>query len=379
MKIAAAVCEYNPFHNGHKYQIETAKEKTGCDAFVSIMSGAFVQRGEPAVFSAKARAHAAVLCGADLVLNLPAVHAVQSAEIFARNAVLTLISLGNIDYLVFGAECNDIEPLYRIASLLANEPYEFKSELKLKMSDGMSYPRARGEAINTILGGDYAALIKFPNNILAIEYLKILIKTKSSLQPILIPRKGAEHDSNIHSSVLASARLIRNKIGAGEDYRAFVPKEAYNIYQNTTAANQTRLNDAVLFNLCTMPLESIASLPDVSEGLENRIKSAALESINLDEAIDKIKTKRYARSRIRRIMLSSLLHIAKIDSQRTPEYIHILDFNEKGRAVLNEAKKTSTLPLAKNMRAVKNIQTARGLWLRELEITAIADKLLEEK
>lgn len=213
MKICGIVCEYNPFHNGHLYQINKIKKELGFDAVVGVMSGNWTQRGDVAIFDKYTRAKAAVINGMDLVIELPAIHSMQSAEIFARNSVYILNSLGIIDSIAFGTECEDINILKDISDVLVSETNEFRSILKNELNNGSPYFFAREKAIYEILGEDRRDAIRKPNNILAIEYLKAIKRLESSIIPIGIKRYGAQHnDKEFDTSTTASASSVREHI-----------------------------------------------------------------------------------------------------------------------------------------------------------------------
>jgi len=207
MKLAAIVCEYNPFHKGHQYHIEETKRKTGCDGIVAVMSGNFVQRGEGALFSKETRAKAAVLGGADLVLELAPYFAVQSAEAFSLGALKIITSIPEIKYLSFGAEEENIDILKKAASILTDEPQSYKTALKEELDKGISYPTARQKALLKIGENDAAKALSSPNNILGVEYLKALKKFKSDIVPIAVKRVGAAHDSKAAGDMVSASYL----------------------------------------------------------------------------------------------------------------------------------------------------------------------------
>lgn len=373
MKTAAVICEYNPFHTGHLYQLNTAREVLGCDAIVGIMSGNYVQRGDAAIYPKQVRAKAALCGGIDLVLELPAILTLQSAERYAENAVKTLNALGSVDYLFFGAECPDTDLLMNIAGVLAYEDSDFKLALRRGLERGISFAAARSNAIKEIIGGASAEILSSPNNILAVEYCKALIKSKSAIQPYAIARKGAAHDAAGTSGGFASASEIRRMILNGDDVSAFIPEFAADIYADIKPHSVKSMETAIAASLCMTSAERLVQTPDVSEGLENAILHAAFESNTLDGIIAAVKSKRYAYSRIRRIILCSYLGITKSDTELSPRYIRILDFNEKGREILSSARKTSLLPLAKNGGKIKDNPNALELWKRELILDRIYD------
>lgn len=366
MKTTAIICEYNPFHNGHKYQIDTAREVTGCDCVVALMSGNYVQRGEFSVFPKEHRAKIAIECGVDLVLENPAYLTMRSAEGYAYSAVYTLNALGNIDYLVFGAECEDIGVLYKLAEFFVNEGEDFKKELSIAMAEGLSFAAAREVAAEKLLGEDISKCLRSPNNLLAVEYLKALIRLKSPIKPVLIKRVGAEHNSLISNGCYASATLVRDKIIKGEDVIDYAPRSITKAYREKPF-NNTVADVAIIASLVLKSAENIADTPDISEGLENKIKAELLKVDTLDELITAVKSKRYAYSRIKRALLCAYLGVDKEEAKIYPEYIKILDFNKVGQAVLNSAKKTAILPLAKNAAPLLKLDSAIRQWKRELE------------
>ncbi len=367
MTVAGIVCEYNPFHNGHKFHIEETRKKTGADAIVAIMSGNFVQRGDASISPKELRAKAAIENGADLVLELTTPYSTASAELFALGAVRTLNALGCIDFLSFGAECDDIDSLCEIAKLLANEPPEFSALLNTFSASGLSYPTARAKAVESFGGKEKANMLSSPNNLLGIEYLKALISQKSSIKPVTILRKGVDHDAQETNDGIASASYIRDLIKSGKDFSEFIPESANSIFKDATPHSITKLDEAILCHLIKTSAEDLRKIADVSEGLENRIKDAALSSKNLDELYDAIKTKRYTHSRIRRIILSAFLGITESDRLASPKYIKILDHNETGQKIIAKAKKTASLPIVRNTSQVNKLKNPeiKELWERE--------------
>ncbi len=372
MKVSAIICEYNPFHNGHKYQIDTARSLTGCDAVVALMSGNFVQRGDFAIFPKAVRADAAILGGIDLVLENPAQFVLRSAEGYASAAVYSLSSLGCVDYLIFGAECDDLNLLKKIAELLAFEDKRFKSLLSKALSHGSSFASARGYAIEHILGSYAANVLKQPNNLLAIEYLKAIIRQNSPLEAVLIKRVGAEHNSVKASENIASASHIRDEfLNGNTSSLSYTPSFLAELYKKSPHFSKTAADKAIISALCLMKKDNIASAPDISEGLHNKIKAEAMKAASLDSLITAVKSKRYAYSRIQRAILCAYLGITAEDNKTNPLYLKILNFNPVGQRVLNTAKKTASLPLAKNASAILNNKDALHLWQRELEYDSV--------
>ena len=299
------ICEFNPFHNGHKYLIDQIKGAD--DTVICCMSGNYVQRGEPAIYSKYQRCATALDNGADLVIELPTLCSTQSAQGFAQAGVEMLEATGVCDKLCFGAECADISRLKAVAdSIIAHD-----SEIKQELSKGVSYPAARNNIVNS-------PLLESPNNILAIEYL-----THTKLDCVAVERIGKGHDTD------------------DEEYSA---SKIRSLLPNCKIHTLYNCQDAVLYKLRSMSAQDFAKIQDVSEGLEHRIVEAVRTGKSLDEIYEKIKTKRYTMARIRRIILRAFLDITE-DMPRCPQYIHVLGFNQKGQELLNKAKRNAALPI----------------------------------
>ena len=334
MKIAG-ICEYNPFHNGHAYHIAETKEN--CDAVICVMSGDFVQRGEAALCSKHLRAKATILCGADLVIELPVPYSCASAERFAKGGVHLLSSLGVADILSFGAECDDMN-LLKKASHILNEPFFFE-RVSEKLKGGISFAKARELSLceyDPALGD----VISKPNNLLAIEYLRFLPK---DIEPFCVNRIGVNHDDNVSKGELASASLIRECITKGEDVSPYVPSASIETFYGLAPV---LLDDKIVLSyLKRLSLEDFKNVPDVTEGLEARIFKAVKEANTLEELYSAIKTKRYALSRIRRIILNAYLGITKDEVSATPAFARVLAMNDNGKKILAKARKVSTIPI----------------------------------
>ncbi len=370
MKIASIICEYNPFHNGHKYQLDEVRRICGDNtAIITLMSGNYVQRGDVAIFSKTARAAAAIQGGADLVLELPAFCAVQSAEFFAKGAVYLLNSLGFVDYLAFGAESANLSLIEDIAELFCKEPPDFSERLSVLCDTGISFPAARAKAISELLGKDAAELLNEPNNILAVEYCKALKALGSPIQPLLIQRTGAMHHEQHATDGIASATHIRSLISQDKTSEAFsyIPKACSDIFQSEKIHSLKSMEKSIIADIIKTDSEALKKISDVGEGLENRIKEKALTASGLEELTNNIKTKRYTHSRIRRILLSSYLGITAKDRESVPRYIRILAHNETGQALIRKAKKTAALPLVRNTAQINKLSNpaAKETWERE--------------
>lgn len=316
--ILGIVSEYNPFHNGHIRHLELSKQLTKTDFTVAVMSGNFVQRGDTALVDKWTRTEMALKSGIDLVIELPTVYAISSAENFADGAVKILNSLGVVDYLSFGSEIGEISPLNDVASILYREPKEFSSLITAQLKSGLSYPRAREIALSQFFGTSkkYTEVLNNPNNILGVEYLKSIKKHRSHIKPLTIKRDYSDYNSTTVKNGIASATAIRTMLQNNKNIHRVVPFQTYELLdeckQNGKIITDLSVFEKeILYILRKMTLSEIAALPDVSEGLENRIKLAANTVNNLNDLISNIKTKRYTQSRIQRILLYALLNISR--------------------------------------------------------------------
>ncbi len=329
------VAEFNPFHNGHKYLLEAAKKNTG-KRVVAIMSGTFVQRGGIAITDKLTRTKAALLNGADLVIELPVVFSHNTAQRFAMGAVETLNATGVIDTLAFGSESGDALGLIKASQILTDEPKEVSDKLQDYLSQGLSYPVARQKAYD---GYFDTSLLSTPNDILAIEYLRAVNILNAPFTPLPIKRKGTGHDSEIVTQNIASATEIRNRIINRDNISHFVPSYDFDIY------NDKLLDTALIANLRLTSAESLAEINEVTEGLENKFIATAREISTVSDLCMAVKSKRYTLSRIRRIAYSSLIGLTKELGAMSPTYIRVLGANADGRAILREMKDKATLPI----------------------------------
>ena len=340
MKVAGIIAEYNPFHNGHAYLAEKARE-SGATHVVAVMSGNFVQRGEPALFDSGARTKAALMNGVDLVLQLPAVYAVSPAQSFAESGVEILDAFGIANELVFGSECGDVSKITDAVGNLGSDL--LKPLLDEELKKGLPFASARENALRAI-NPESADIIKSPNNILGVEYVAAIKKLGSRMKPVTFSRIGAEHDSKESSGNIASASHIRNAF-LGEEWRNFVPENAIEIYKKAAVADIKRIENAILYRMRTADKLALADAPDVSEGIENRIISAALQAKSLDELYSLAKTKRYSHARIRRITINYFLGFTASDLRIPVPYIRVMGFNERGAELIRKAKETTRLPV----------------------------------
>lgn len=352
-KVLGIVAEYNPFHNGHLYHLEKSKKDTGSNYTVAVISGNFTQRGSTSLVDKWSKAEMAIASGVDLVIELPVLYSTSSAENFADGAIKILNSLNVVDYISFGAETPDISVLNTFADILYNEPKEYKSLLAIELNKGLSYPKARENALMQYLGNysKFKNVVSSPNNVLGIEYLKALKKYKSHIQPVPIQRFESEYNDTSYTGNIASATAIRNivKNNGFEILAKLVPPDTFSIILESIKIGKVLpdlsvFEREIIYNLRKMDVTEIANLPDVSEGLEFAIKNAANSCNSIVEFLNIIKSKRYTSTRLQRILLYCLLGITKKDmeiSKKTVPYVRVLGFNKKGRYLLSEISKAN--------------------------------------
>ena len=347
-KVLGIIAEYNPFHNGHLYHLIKAKQLTKSDFTVAVISGNFTQRGEPSLIDKWSKAESGILGGVDLVIELPVLYSISSAENFAEGAIKLLDSFKVVDDIAFGAETADITILNKFAEVLYTEPKEYKTLLSHELGKGLSYPKARQNALMIYLNDirKFVNVLSHPNNILGIEYLKALKKCKSNINPVVIKRTNTGYNDLKFSGNIASATAIRDLVANNniKKLNTVMPIGSYsilteNITRGHVVKNLSNFDKEIIYNLRRMSTDEIRNLPDVSEGLENAIKKAANSCNTVTEFINIVTSKRYTQTRIKRILLYSLLQISKKDialSKKITPYARVLGFNEKGKYLLSE-------------------------------------------
>ena len=365
-RVLGIIAEYNPFHNGHMYHLQKAKEQSGAQYCICVMSGNFVQRGNTSIVNKWKKAEMALLNGVDLVIELPTIYSVASAEGFSLGAIKLLNNLKIVDAISFGTETSDFAALNNISSIVNEEPMKYKSILNSELKKGLSFPKARENALMLYLNDNkrYDNILNTPNNILAIEYLKALKKIKSIIQPIPIKREKVYYNDNVIVDEFASATAIRKLLKNEEfsEIRKVVPKSTYQILKKETELGNvvldlSRYEKEIIYNLRRMTVSEIAELPDVNEGLEHSLKNAANYSNDITNLINIVKTKRYTVTRIQRILICVLLGITKRDvgmAKKTEPYIRVLGFNEKGKELISRINKQN--PKATVITSVKKFQ-----------------------
>ncbi len=347
-RVLGIIAEYNPFHNGHLYHIARAKQETNAQYIIAVISGNFVQRGNTSIVNKWVKARMALLNGVDLVIELPSVYSISSAENFAEGAIKIFNSLGVVDTISFGMETSDISTLNNIANVLYNEPKEYLTMLNHELKKGNSFPKARENALMVYLNDikRYANVLSGSNNILAIEYLKAIKKTKSTINPVGIKREKVLYNDKYIVDEFASATAIRKMLMTNQldDISKVMPRNSYlklgeELKNGHYVIDLSRFAREIIYTLRKMSIADIAKLPDVSEGLDTSIKNAADSCNTLEELINIVKTKRFTQTRIQRILLYALLGIDKKKmetSRKITPYVRILGFNNKGKELISE-------------------------------------------
>lgn len=374
-KILAVIAEYNPFHNGHLYHLQKSKKMLNPDYSICIMSGNFCERGNTSVIDKWSKAEVAIKCGFDLVIELPTVYSISSAENFAEGALKILNAFGDDVTLSFGSECGNLDVLNSISDVLCNEPKEFTTILSHELSKGLSYPKARENALLIYLNDvrKYANILSNPNNILGIEYIKAIKKLKSNVTPFTVKRIDSGYNSLKIKDRLASATAIRELIKDKKDVKKLLPLASYNILLDNInhgkiVCDISVFEREIIYTLRKMKVQEIANLQDVSEGLENLIKESVNSCNNLEDLISSIKSKRYTRSRIQRILLYSLLNITKKDVQdsyKVKPYIRVLGVSKNGKILLSQiSNNKNKMPIITSVK--KFIDTNNNLILKNM-------------
>lgn len=376
-EVLGIIGEYNPFHNGHLYHIAKSKQETGAQYVVCVISGNFVQRGDTSIINKWAKAKMALAGGADLVIELPTVYSISSAENFAEGAIKILNSLKIVDTLSFGMEADDVAILNNIANVLYTEPKEYTTILAHELKKGNSFPKARENALMMYLNDikKYANVLSGSNNILGIEYLKALKRTKSYMMPVGIKRQKVLYNDEYMVDEFASATAIRKmlKTRQFDDMRKAMPKSSYRILgeelkQGHYVIDLSKFEKEIIYTLRKMSQEDINSLPDVSEGLDVSIKNAANSCNTLEELINIVKSKRFTQTRIQRILLYALLGIDKKQmntAKKVEPYIRVLGFNENGKRLISEILRINPkLPVITSVK--KYMDTATNKNLKEM-------------
>ena len=354
--ITGLIAEYNPFHNGHAYQIEQARLLTGCDFLVVVMSGDYVQRGAPAVFDKYTRARMALACGADLVLELPVACSCASAEFFASGAVSLLDGLGCVDFLCFGSESGDLQSLMEPARILAKESPVFQEALRRGLSLGLSFPAARKEAFRACASNP--DILDLPNNILGIEYLKALLQRESSIKPVTIKREGQGYHDTLLDSGFASASGIRRflkqeeaPLSALPALKESLPDPVMEVLKDTLAHTlpvwEEDFSMLLRYELLRQSASDLTRYADISPDLGRRLKNCADKFSSFSEFVALVKTKDVTYTRITRALFHILLNLTGEDTRNSVAmpYARILGFRKDHSRILGLLKENSRIPI----------------------------------
>jgi len=395
MKVNGIIAEYNPFHNGHSYQLTESLRQTNAEYTIAVISGDFVQRGAPALLPKHVRAEMALKCGADLVLEIPTLCATSSAEYFAKGGVSLLDKLGVVNHLCFGSECGDISLLQEIATILSNESEEYSDTLKRFLSQGFSYPYARNWALvqhNPHLN-EHQKVFSSPNNILGIEYCKALLARNSSIAPFTVKRTGGEYHSRGRDQQLCSALAIRHALLEGCDIAqvsTHMPKEAAEIltnymtdYPGLTANDFSSL---LYYKLLSEQEKGYEEYWDVSSDISDRIRKHLFEFKDYDSFCGLLKTKEVTYTRISRCLLHILLNITKDDMElgQTLDYVpyaRVLGFRKNSSELLSAIKEHSSIPLITKLADAEDIldEDAYRLLKKDILVSEMYQGVVREK
>lgn len=393
MKICGLITEYNPFHNGHLYHLEQSKEKTGCDYTIAVMSGDFVQRGEPAVFDKYLRAKAALLSGVDLVLELPPSFATMSAEYFADGAIKLLASLGCVDCLCFGSESGSPELLKEISQFLIKEPEEYKLLLQTNLKNGLSFPVARQMALESLLQQTpqkdrFIKEIQSPNNLLGIEYLRALERNHSLIVPYTIQRSSPNYHSTEMVQPCCSALAIRSFLKDNPHQKIAspiaqqFPEQVLECYMEYLSEKPPLFVDDfspyLHYALLQNKENGYTAFPDVSPSLSKRIQNTLTEYRSFTQYCSLLKTKDLTYTRISRALLHIMLGMK---TTQPISYAKVLGFRKEAGAIVSKITQSSSLPILTNLSAAKEKLSPAGLevFKEELRISEIYQSVLSTK
>ncbi|MBF4691694.1 nucleotidyltransferase [Fusibacter ferrireducens] len=356
MKIIAIIAEYNPFHNGHMYQLQKSVQETGANGVIAIMSGNFVQRGHPAFWDKWTRTELALAAGVNLIIELPVFFATASAEQFGFGAIKLLNDTHVVSQLCFGTENTDQHAFDKIASILANEPPEFKQALASALAQGLSFPAAREKALKAIL--DIDTIPNTSNSILGLEYFKAIKKLNSPIEPHLTKRVGSGYNDEKLNIGFSSATAIRKayfdalKKQESFDFGDVLPQNCNDYLRQVqpAALSVEHFQDILLYKLRSSSTLELSKFREVTEGLEYKIKAHALKARTYNELIEGLKSKRYTATKISRMLNNILLNIPKdFDGTKHLNYLRVLGFDPTGQKILKMIKDNSELNLITNL------------------------------
>ena len=380
MKFCAVICEYNPFHNGHLYQLKKIREESGCDKILCVMSGNFTQRGEAALFSKYDRARHAVENGADVVIELPTAFAVAPAEIFAEGAVSLIAAIPSVSTLAFGCESGTKEEFLAAARATLSESKEFKALMKESMKDGTSYVKARTDAALALNSDIDEALLKSPNNILGVEYCRALLNRYSDISPLPIERVGGGYADTSMLSDFSSATALRGALlmekRPAKALKRNLPKD---VYADCKGWTPCPFEKTALTALLTAPSEKVADCTDCSEGLENRLQAMTRSNPEYNAMLKKTVSKRYTLSRLKRILAENLLGLRLRDVKdylNSALYLNVLAAEQAdGENILSELSKSSLPLLVRKSDTLSLKKSARECFEKDVQANDVYNVL----
>jgi len=394
MRTTGVIAEYNPFHKGHEYHLKQTREQTGADFVCVVMSGNFVQRGAPAIIDKYSRTRMALEGGADAVFELPTVYATASAELFSEASITFFEKTGAIDSMCFGSESASLSLLSRIARILNDEPEQYRTFLRENLKEGSSYPRASYAAITRFLlesdslsqstieqAYELSSQLSFPNNILAIEYLKALQRKGSRIQPFCVERKGnGYHNRSLSDIELVSANAIRDTIEQAKNLqliRRHVPETVFELISASNGITSPISEDdlSAFLEYCILTDPQLDQAADMTKDLALRIKNLTLDPKSFTQWAAELKTKNITRTHINRALLHAVLRITKDDMIRCRQmdlipYARLLGFRKDSAPLLSQMKECSQIPIISKVADAKNILSADAMWLFEKDLQA---------
>lgn len=385
MKYIGIIAEYNPFHNGHKYQADKVREIFPESAIIAVMSGNVTQRGEIALMPKELRAKAAVTSGIDLVLELPAIYSQSSAEIFARGGVSILNRLNIIDFLCFGSETGDANLLKTVSERMMSRELEetLRFNIRLQENKNLSYPSQILKAYRELYGENGIEILTGSNDILALEYMKALRTQKSTITPLPIKRIGGTYNSEAYDGTSVSATSIRNIIGqGGMDIGDLLPEQSYNIIKEAAKKNlffDRNVFDFIIISnlkrIChDISIEKLLEYPDFNKGMAFKFIACVKAADSVEELIKEFGAKTHSQSKIKRMILYVLFGIKREATQSLPSYTKLLGANETGLAVLNQIKKTSGIKIITKASAIDDEQLKRNIFIDSMCELAVRGK-----
>lgn len=399
MEIVGLITEYNPFHNGHAYHIQKAKEITNADFVIVVMSGNYVQRGTPAIIDKYSRTSMALTNGADIVIELPVIYATASAETFAAGAVRLLHDLGIVTSICFGSECGDLTLLASIARALCIESEDFKDSIQEHLRQGVSYPMARKHALlNTSELSGYTTqqieqVIESSNNILGIEYLKALYRLSSDIVPYTILREGSGYNDLTLDTTFSSASALRKCLQTPTDYDALkrhMPATACDILKSaidtTAPIFEDDFSDVLLYQLYTSSNERLSEFLDMNEDLANRLLELTLKHHKFSDLAESLKSKQYTLTRMNRSLLHILLQITtseskEVDPITTSMYARLLGFRKEASSLLKLARLHGEIPIITKVADAGKLlnDTQYKLFQKDLFVTHLYNQIVATK